>query len=216
MYPVLGEMEPKSADDNFKAFIQNIFEKKVVSSVFLTGEGFEKNWYPDSLRVLCNGRRAFIGNNLYSKGACYTSMRKCRNYDDGPIYLDENRLTQQSSASYQCVPHDTMGYQPSLPSTLIRREICWEVLLEDTSDIEIHIETLAEDELRVETVSLEGLKPRTDYSLRLRIEVMFLDEKTCHLLFKDVGFGEFFPASDFQVEKVIHLGGSNGQFNSMS
>ena len=77
-------------------------------------------------------------------------------------------------------------------------------------------ETLAEDELRVETVSLEGLKPRTDYSLRLRIEVMFLDEKTCHLLFKDVGFGEFFPASDFQVEKVIHLGGSNGQFNSMS
>ena len=93
---------------------------------------------------------------------------------------------------------------------------CWEVLLEDTSDIEIHIETLAEDELRVETVSLEGLKPRTDYSLRLRIEVMFLDEKTCHLLFKDVGFGEFFPASDFQVEKVIHLGGSNGQFNSMS
>ena len=45
---------------------------------------------------------------------------------------------------------------------------------------------------------------------------MFLDEKTCHLLFKDVGFGEFFPASDFQVEKVIHLGGSNGQFNSMS
>ena len=94
---VLGEMEPKSADDNFKAFIQNIFEKKVVSSVFLTGEGFEKNWYPDSLRVLCNGRRAFIGNNLYSKGACYTSMRKCRNYDDGPIYLDENRLTQQIS-----------------------------------------------------------------------------------------------------------------------
>ena len=91
-----------------------------------------------------------------------------------------------------------------------------EVLLEDTSDIEIHVETLAEDELRVETVSLEGLKPRTDYSLRLRIEVMFLDEKTCHLLFKDVGFGEFFPASDFQVEKVIHLGGSNGQFNSMS
>jgi hypothetical protein len=36
------------------------------------------------------------------------------------------------------------------------------------------------------------------------------------LIFKDAGFGEFFPATDFMVEKVIHLGGSNGQFNSLS
>lgn len=216
MYPVLGEMEPKSADDNFKAFIQNIFEKKVVSSVFLTGEGFEKNWYPDSLRVLCNGRRAFIGNNLYSKGACYTSMRKCRNYDDGPIYLDENRLTQQISLRMRVDGKE--GWYPivSWGTHWYEADDCWEVLLEDTSDIEIHIETLAEDELKVEKVSLEGLEERTDYSLRLRIEVLFLDERTCRLLFKDVGFGAFFPASDFQVEKVIHLGGSNGQFNSMS
>ena len=55
-----------------------------------------------------------------------------------------------------------------------------------------------------------------DYSLRLQIEVMFLDERTCRLRFKDVGFGEFYPASDFLVEKVLHLGGINGQFNSLS
>ena len=67
MYPVLGEMEPKSADDNFKAFIQNIFEKKVVSSVFLTGEGFEKNWYPDSLRVDVYKRQETV---------CYDKLRK--------------------------------------------------------------------------------------------------------------------------------------------
>ena len=34
--------------------------------------------------------------------------------------------------------------------------------------------------------------------------------------FKDMGFGEFFPATDFYVEKEIHLGGSNEQFNSLS
>mgnify|MGYP007016949640 CR=1 FL=1 len=50
----------------FKGFIQSVFEKKVVSSVYLTGEGFENNWYPNSLKVLCNGRRAFLGNNLYA------------------------------------------------------------------------------------------------------------------------------------------------------
>ena len=61
----------------------------------------------------------------------------------------------------------------------------------DTSDIEIHVESLAGEELQVETVSLEGLPDRKDYSLRIQIDVMFLDEKTCRLTFKDVGFGEF-------------------------
>ena len=92
----------------------------------------------------------------------------------------------------------------------------WEVLLEDTSDIEIHVESLATGELEAETVSLAGLPERKDYSLRLSIETMFLDEKTCKITFKDAGFGEFFPATDFQVEKIIHLGGSDGQFNSLS
>ena len=48
------------------------------------------------------------------------------------------------------------------------------------------------------------------------IEVLFMDERTCTLSFKDVGCGEFFPSTGFQVEKTIHLGGINGQFNSMS
>ena len=68
----------------------------------------------------------------------------------------------------------------------------------------------------MEKVSLEGLPDRRDYSLRVQIEVLFVDEKTCRLSFRDVGFGEFFPATGFHVEKIIHLGGSNGQFNSMS
>jgi len=92
----------------------------------------------------------------------------------------------------------------------------WEVLLEDASDIEILVESLVDEEVQVEKVSLEGLPKRTDYSLRLQVEVMFLDERTCKLTFRDVGFGEFFTPTDFRVEKTIQLGGINGQFNSMS
>ena len=152
IYPVLNVDKAKDADESFKSFIQNVFDKKVVSSVYLTGEGFENNWYPI----------VAWGTHWYEA--------------DGQ----------------------------------------WEVILEDTSDIEIHIESLDGEDLKVETVSLEGLPERTDYSLRLQIEVMFLDERTCRLRFKDVGFGEFYPASDFFVEKELHLGGINGQFNSLS
>ena len=52
--------------------------------------------------------------------------------------------------------------------------------------------------------------------MRLQIETLFLDEKTCKITGRDVGFGEFFPPSDCQEEKMIHLGGNDGKFNSMS
>lgn len=216
IYPVLNVDKAKDADERFKTFIQSVFDKKVVSSVFLTGEGFENNWYPASLKVLCNGRRAFIGNNLYSKGACYTAYRKCRDFEDNPVYLDETKMTEQI-----CLRMRVNGKECWYPvvqwgSHWYEADGQWDVLLEDTSDIEIHIESLFNGELQAETVSLAGLPERKDYALRLTIEVLFQDEKTCRITFKDAGFGEFFPATDFQAEKTIHLGGSNGQFNSLS
>lgn len=216
VYPVLNVDKAKDADERFKAFIQSVFEKKVVSSVYLTGEGFENNWYPNSLKVLCNGRRAFIGNNLYSKGACYTSYHKAKEDEDIPIYLDETKMMEQVCLRMRV--HGKEGWYPIVEwgSHWYESDGQWEVLLEDTSDIEVHIESLATGELQAETVSLAGLPKRKDYALRLSIETMFLDERTCILRFKDIGFGEFYPATDFQVEKTIHLGGSNGQFNSLS
>lgn len=216
LYPIISEEKAKDADAAFKSMIENVFEKKVVSSVYLTGEGFEKNWYPDSQKVLCNGRRAFQGNNLYSRGACYTSIRKCQTADEGPVYLDESKLMERIALRMRVNGQE--GWHPivSWGEHWYEADGQWEVLLEEVSDIEILIESLDGEEMRVEKVSLEGMPVRTDYSLRIQVEVLFLDEKTCRLTFKDIGFGEFFPATDFQVEKVIQLGGANGQFNSMS
>ncbi len=213
---VMDPGKSKDADESFTDFIRSVFEKKVVSSVYLTGEGFENNWYPNSLKVLCNGRRAFIGNNLYSKGACYSAARRSFGINDGMIYLDETKLTQQISLHMRIDGQD--GWYPivSWGTPWYEADGEWEVILEDTSDIEIHVESLAGDELQVETVSLDGLPTRKDYSLRLRIEAMFLDEQTCRITFTDTGFGEFYPATDFRAEKIIHLGGIHGQFNSMS
>ena len=216
VYPVLNEDKAKEADAMFCKFIQSVFDKRIVSSVFLTGEGFENNWYPLSLKVLCNGRRAFIGNNLYSKGACYHAWHQTREEDEIPVYLDDSKMMEQVCLRMRV--HGKEGWYPIVQwgSHWYESDGQWEVLLEDTSDIEIHIESLATGELEAETVSLEGLKSRRDYALRLQIETIFLDERTCKIIFKDIGFGEFYPASDFQVEKIIHLGGSHGQFNSLS
>jgi hypothetical protein len=34
-------------------------------------------------------------------------------------------------------------------------------------------------------------------SMRLQLETLFLDEKTCRISVRDAGFGDFFPATEF-------------------
>ena len=216
VYPVLNVDRAKEADLRFKQFVQGIFDKKLVSSVFLVGEGFENNWYPQSLKVLCNGRRAFFGNNLYSKGACYAAYKRTLGYEESLIYLDETKMMDQICLKLRMQGQDK--WYPIVPwgSRWYEADTQCEILLENTDDIEIHIESLVGAEMRVERVSVEGLPKRKNYTLRLQVKVMMLTEKSCRISFKDMGFGEFFTATDFCVEKEIRLGGSNEQFNSLS
>lgn len=42
------------------------------------GEEFDKSWMGNSLAFLCNRRKVFMGQNLYTKGACYAAMEYAR------------------------------------------------------------------------------------------------------------------------------------------
>ena len=90
------------------------------------------------------------------------------------------------------------------------------MLCEDAEDIEFHIESLIQGNVRTEKISLAEFPKRSEYSMRLQIETLFLDEKTCKITVRDAGFGDFFPATDSHAEKTIHLGGNDGKFNSLS
>lgn len=216
IYPVLNVDKAKEADTSFCKFIESVFDKRLISSVFLTGEGFENNWYPNSLRVLCNGRRAFLGNNLYSSGACYTAYRNSIQVFDGPVYMDDTKLKEQVCIRIRVDGKDEWYPVVAWGSRWYESDRQFELLLEDEEDIELHVESMEGGGLRAVTVPLSGMPKRSGYAMRLQAEVLFMDENTCRITWKDVGFGEFFPASDFRTETVIHLGGSNGQFDSLS
>ncbi len=216
VYPVLNEDKAREADTRFCKFIEGVFDKRIVSSVFLTGEGFENNWYPRALRILCNGRRAFIGNNLYSKGACYTAFRKLYMHIEDPVYLSEGKLTDQITINMRVNGQEMWYPIVSWGAQWYESDNQWEVLLEDVQDIELHIDSLVQGTMRTEVIPMKHFPERSEYSMRLMIETSFLDEKTCKVSVKDVGFGEFFASTDFYEEKIIHLGGNDGKFSSLS
>ena len=216
VYPVLNEDKAREADSMFCKFIEGVFDKRIVSSVFLTGEGFENNWYPNALRLLCNGRRAFIGNNLYSKGACFTSYRKMYMQAEDPVYLSDGKLTDQITINLRVNGQEMWYPIVSWGAQWYESNNQWEVLLEKVEDIELHIESLVQGTVRTEVIPMDKFPRRSEYAMRLMIETLFMDEKTCKIIVRDMGFGEFYPATDFQKEKIIHLGGNDGKFSSMS
>ena len=52
--------------------------------------------------------------------------------------------------------------------------------------------------------------------MRLLMEISFEDRENCKVSVRDLGFGEFYPPSGFYAETKIVLGGSDGQFGSVS
>ncbi len=215
-FPVMNVDSAMEADLRFMSFVNGVFAKRRVSSVFLTGEGFETSWYPETLKVMCNGRRCFIGNNLYSKGACYEALRKVTGRTDGPIYLDESKMTDRI-----CMKIRRDGVEEWYPIVSwgehwYESDCTYEILLENNDPIELYQNSLATGEEKTIMVPLDGLPNRKNYTLRLRVQATFTNENRCRITFTDTGFGEIFPETDFSTEVTVVLGGSNEQFNTLS
>ena len=65
------------ASDCIIEWLSDIFSKYSVSSLYLTGEGFNCESYPDRLtKFLCMRRKVFAGQNLFVKGAVYYFVLK--------------------------------------------------------------------------------------------------------------------------------------------
>ncbi len=215
-YPVMNKDMAQVADVRFKVFVEHVFERKIVSSVYLTGVPFENNWYPNTLKVICNGRRAFLGNNLYSKGACYTAFRRTMGESAGPVYLDETKLTKRL-----CVRSRANGQEGWLP--LIEWGKHWyeadfscEFLVNDLDSIEFQVDDLLEGTSENVQLSLDGLPARKGYTIRLLMELTFESQEICKVSVRDIGFGDFYPPSGFSAEIKVKLGGNHGKFSSVS
>ncbi|MDE6901233.1 MAG: hypothetical protein K2P22_00625 [Lachnospiraceae bacterium] len=82
------------ADERFLGILQSMCEGRMVSSVYLLGDGFRAGWQERSLKFLCHNRRVFQGNNLFSRGACYGLLEKLEPSEEGKshVFLGKDML----------------------------------------------------------------------------------------------------------------------------
>lgn len=88
-------MAPPELDRRFLEVVRQVTANKIISTVYLTGEGFEGNWAKISLKNLCHHRKGFIGSNIFSRGACYYSLMTAGLLEEGSfIALNEDVISK--------------------------------------------------------------------------------------------------------------------------
>ena len=183
-------------DDEFLLMAQKAFENQIISSVYLLGEGFEGNWMKNSLTYICRGRRVFIGNNLFSKGACYAGYVRDHEDEWKCIYMGENEM--KFNLSLKTRDKGNLSFH-----TLITAGKNWfetkgqcEVILAGSGEIDFWKQLPNSREAVIETLELTDLPQRPDRTTRLRITVTPIADDKVEVEIKDLGFGEIFRSTD--------------------
>lgn len=196
-------MSGNDKDEAFLRVLQDCCRGRIVSASYLTGDGFDGGWMKKSTAFLCQGRRAFIGRNLYSKGACYAAAVQDGAKDWEYVYLGDNEM--KVNVSLKLYNKGNMEF-----FTLISAGDNWyetvgtcEVILDGTPEIAFWLQAPNSRDAKIERLELSDLPKRPNRTTRLRITAKPLSDTKVQIQIKDMGFGEIFKSSDKIWEYVM-------------
>ncbi|MDE6913758.1 MAG: hypothetical protein K2P35_08700 [Lachnospiraceae bacterium] len=182
-------------------------EKHNITSVFLLGDYFSREWCKESLRFLCRERRVFQGNNLFSKGACYGAREKVfpSTLSTSYVYLSDDKL--RANIGMTCDRGQEEIYFPILNAGTnwydAKRE--FDVMLTKNNTFTLNIAPVDGSKTRLAKISLEGLKVRGNKTNRVGLRFFMEDSQAVQIEITDKGFGEFFPSTGRMWRECLPL-----------
>lgn len=194
-------------DQIFWEIVEQTTSEKQVSCAYLLGDGFAQDWCQESLRLLCRNRRVFRGNNLYSKGACYSIKERLNNTDNvnDRIFLGKDKL--KANIGMNVIRKQDLSYLALLnggDNWYDSRKEC-DIILWHGNSFDIVITPLDGRNIRTVEVVLQGLPAREDKTTRLRINVFMETDSIMRITVKDMGFGDIVATSGMNFTQQITL-----------
>ena len=201
------EARKKKKDEYFKTILHTALKDRLISAVYLLGDGFEGDWCQESLKYLCNGRRAFRGNNLFSKGACYSAKERLEpsGVENGIVFLGKDKV--KANIGMKVMRGGAEAYMALLDAGRNWYDCVREcdLLLEREEKLELIVTPLNGKDVKNIPVYLSGVPRRDRRSTRIHLELKMLSESKAGLTITDMGFGEFFPPSGLQWESEFKI-----------
>lgn len=199
-----------SDDSHQAAIFENVvygaIHKQLLSTLFMTGEGFEDVWADEVFQKLCIGRRLFKGQNLYVSGACYAAREmaetpRLENY----LLLDEEMIKSHviikayADASVQ----EMVLAKAGTPWYLVDEQI--DLIPDGDNEITFTVRNVFHQGEKQFMLDLEPVLTRVNRHCRIGVRIRFSSPDTCVVTLKDKGFGELFPTSNRIWEKKFNL-----------
>lgn len=184
-----------------------VFDKRIISSVYLTGELFDEPQLPKSLLgFLCSKRRVFAGQNLYVKGACVAAAARSGRLDISEfIFACENRLTStiEMDISERGIPMRFRVAKAGVNWYDASRK--FDCILNQADNIELKLIDIGAREARKVAIALDSIPYRPPKMTRLEMNFDFKSALKCGVTIKDKGFGDFYKTSNAVVRCELEL-----------
>lgn len=185
---------------------EEYFAKRPVSSAYLTGSGFNVEKLPPKFaKLMVTRRKAFVGQNLYCKGACLCALEavKPRIFTDVTMLLD-NRVKYG-------IETDIVQYGKDKRFRIIKPGTNWymadrtmEYMLDDLRKITLKIIT-PDNRYYDEVIDISEIPFREGMTTRISMNVKFMSADRCLISIKDMGFGDFFKSSGKVIYKELEF-----------
>ena len=205
--PAKKSSQKEMLDERFLTLCTELMDGRIVSSVFLLGDGFKEQWINKSLEFLCRTRRVFQGNNLFSKGASIAAREKVYPTDRLTKYvlLDGDKLKSNVGLTVKKQGQDAYHALLDAGENWYDVNSSMDIILEQEAFVDILITPLTGGEKHIHRIELKGLPMRPPRTSRLRLKVKMKSANTVVVNVLDMGFGELFESSNLTWTEEVSV-----------
>ena len=195
------------ADTILTACAQRMLEKKVVSSVYLTGKGFvDTSWAPEFLQKVCYKRKVFAGQHVFASGAAYLAGDAERKETAYPyVCLGEGRVPVSVSLQVLYEGRNEKLMLVEAGTNWVDARSSVELIPDGTNILELNLAWAGTPQTRKVRIDFSGFPQRPNKTTRMEVIISFTAENQMTVRLIDRGFGELFPASGKIIREDIAL-----------
>lgn len=201
------EIPAAEIDNLLESIARQAMGERVVSSVYLTGTGFNTDDLPQAfLKYICGRHRVFVGQNLYVKGACIAAYQDTfGNRFSDTVFACSNRITTGIEIGIE-----ERGKSKIL--RIVRPGINWyeakktfEFIVDDCTEIRLNMIPVARKENYEEVIDLTEFPYRSNKTTKIKVTFEFTSDDRCLVTVKDKGFGDIARSSEKLIYKNLSL-----------
>ena len=197
----------KMADAIMCSCADRMMGRKLISSVFLVGRGFDRSdWATEFIRKVCAKRRAFVGQQLFARGAAYGAMDFLRETSAYPfVFLCEGRLRYQVSVRAMTDGVEQQVVLVPWGSNWYDARVSAEFIINDAHSVDFQVARTDRAQVSSLSVPLDDFPARPNKTTKIEVILSFPDLDRMEVSVLDKGFGEFFSPSYTMVRREFTL-----------